>query len=84
MSAAGGPVWPVQMITPAEALAKVIDEPVYLDGEHFRHRPCGQSVGRFARTAVTCPGDFVSAVLRHMVMAHDLPLNTRGRDQDGH
>lgn len=72
-------VWPMHLITPEEAFTKVINEEIVLDGDHLRHVKCGQSVGNFGRGAKTCPGDVVSAVLRHMVMAHDVPLNTRGR-----
>lgn len=50
---------------------------------NLRHGPCGQSVamlgysttGHVIGGAMTSNGDLLSAVLRHMVMAHDLPLS---------
>jgi hypothetical protein len=44
------------------------------------HDGCGQSVGQLRRGGVTYNGsldEILAMVLRHMVMAHDVPLNTR-------
>lgn len=44
------------------------------------HDGCGQSMGQLRRGGVTYNGtldQMLSMVLRHMVMAHDVPLNTR-------
>jgi hypothetical protein len=81
--------WDPRLITPEQALGLTGDERLFLDytGDevHIRHGDCSQSVGVFwsLRTGiVTTPADIVSATLRHMVMAHDLPLN-RGAGKDG-
>ena len=45
---------------------------------------CGQSCGQLARGSVAYNGsldEMLSMVLRHMVMAHDEPLNTRGKPE---
>jgi hypothetical protein len=81
--------WDPRLITPEQALRLTGDERLYLDRTadevHIRHGDCSQSVGVFwsqRQGIVTTPADIVSSVLRHMVMAHDLPLN-RGAGNDG-
>lgn len=47
---------------------------------------CGQQICQLVRGGVTYNGtldEILSAVLRHMVMAHDVPLNTRPRTDSG-
>jgi hypothetical protein len=75
--------WDRRLLSPERALALAGDWPVRFtpleDGSfHAICDACGQSCGRFyAPLALleTSPADFLSAVLRHMVMAHDTPLN---------
>lgn len=74
--------WDPRLITPEQALGLTGDERLFLEPEgdevHMRHGDCSQSIGVFwskHQGIVTTPADIVSATLRHMVMAHDLPLN---------
>lgn len=49
-------------------------------------KPCGQSMGQLRRDEMVYNGSLdqiLSMVLRHMVMAHDEPLNTRSRPGQG-
>jgi hypothetical protein len=86
--------WPEQLITQAEAFAKAADWPVYADWESLGTGVegititlgcsiCQRSCGQLRRGHVAYNGtldQMLSMVLRHMVMAHDVPLNTRGAD----
>jgi hypothetical protein len=48
---------------------------------------CGQSCGQFYKADAlleTSPADLLSAVLRHMVMAHDVPLNKPAQEAAAH
>ena len=79
-----GPVaWPEQMITRAEAFGLAAEWPVYVDPRHVEdqvHLHCGRcfrSVGQLRRASTVYNGsldEMLSMVLRHMVMAHDVPL----------
>jgi hypothetical protein len=74
--------WPEQMITQAEAFGLAARWPVYAALDENAHiylacRKCHQSTGQLARGLVTYNGsldEMLSMVLRHMVMAHDVPL----------
>jgi hypothetical protein len=81
--------WPEQMITQAEAFALAANWPVGAEDcftEAGDRIPgdirlvcvkCGQSTGQLARSFVAYNGsldEMLSMVLRHMVMAHDVPL----------
>jgi hypothetical protein len=74
--------WPEQMITQAEAFGLAASWPVYAALDKNAHiylacRKCHQSTGQLARGLVTYNGsldEMLSMVLRHMVMAHDVPL----------
>jgi hypothetical protein len=88
----GAPSWPDKLITQAEAFAKAAEWPVYaipapqasidLNCGH-----CHRSMGQLRRGGVPYNAsldEMLAMVLRHMVMAHDVPLNTRapaGADQ---
>jgi hypothetical protein len=86
--------WPDKMITQAEAFAKASLWPLQVrDGcdENGNRIPgeielacvtCGRSMGQLAHGYTIYNGsldEMLSMVLRHMVMAHDEPLNTRGK-----
>jgi hypothetical protein len=94
----GGVAWPDKLITQAEAFAKAASWPVctrswfseadgperginlYCDKDR-----CGQSMGQLRRGDTVYNGsldEMLSMVLRHMVMAHNVPLNTRGKAPD--
>lgn len=47
----------------------------------LRHTACGQSCGLWTHGQPTSPDDILSGVLRHLVTAHDLPLNRAARDR---
>lgn len=80
--------WPEQMITQAEAFGLAAKWPVYVRGWFEAiNRPlgginlycgkCDQSTGQLDRDGVVYNGsldEMLSMVLRHMVMAHDVPL----------
>jgi hypothetical protein len=74
--------WPEQMITQAEAFGLAASWPVGagLADDASIHLYCGkceQSTGQLRRGYVTYNGsldEMLSMVLRHMVMAHDVPL----------
>lgn len=83
--------WPEQMITQAEAFGLAASWPVYAALDKNAHiylacRKCHQSTGQLARGLVTYNGsldEMLSMVLRHMVMAHDVPLaGLRARPDD--
>lgn len=79
--------WPEKMITQAEAFAKAADWPLWIDAlakgtAYLRCRKddCDQSCGQLVRDGTPYNAsldEMLSMVLRHMVMAHDVPLNTR-------
>jgi hypothetical protein len=81
------------MITQAEAMAKAGHWPVYAADAadaagtiSLRCGECQQSTGQLRRGGTTYNGsldEMLSMVLRHMVMAHDVPLNTREASADG-
>lgn len=79
--------WPDKLITQAEAFAMAADWPVRVD---WITTPvlevvllcgkCARSTGQLLREKTPYNGSLdqmLSMVLRHMVMAHDVPLNTR-------
>jgi hypothetical protein len=93
-----GAGWPDKLITQAEAFAKAAHWPIYVHDAHSPHnspgdndislycRQCAQSMGQLRRRGTTYNGsldEMLSMVLRHMVMAHDEPLNTRGLNRCG-
>jgi hypothetical protein len=80
--------WDERLISRAEAAALAGAHPVawYLHDEDpgllvLRCRPCGQSCGLWAADQPTSVDDFIAAVLRHLVMAHDVPLNRAARER---
>jgi hypothetical protein len=85
--------WPEKLITQAEAFAKAAAWPVYAWFEEDAQRTislrcgkCDQSCGQLRRGGVRYNAsldEMLSMVLRHMVMAHDEPLNTRGINRCG-
>jgi hypothetical protein len=74
--------WPEQMITQAEAFGLAASWPVWVDGwgKEDVYLRCGkddQSMGQLMRGGVRYNAsldEMLSMVLRHMVMAHDVPL----------
>jgi hypothetical protein len=78
--------WPEQMITQAEAFGLAASWPVHVHVEpHTMHLAsvylycdkCERSMGQLRRGPTTYNGsldEMLSMVLRHMVMAHDVPL----------
>lgn len=93
----GAVAWPDKMITQAEAFAKAAKWPVYVDWESLgtgingievtlRCGKCTGSCGQLRRGNAVYNGsldEMLSMVLRHMVQAHDAPLNTRGMQDNG-
>jgi hypothetical protein len=88
--------WNAQLIRPEEALAIAGDWPVVFavmhnsdanTGEiHMCCEDCGQSVAMLNRGDAEYRSSVegqLSAVLRHMVMAHDIPLNHRRENGRG-
>jgi hypothetical protein len=87
----GAAVWPDKMITQAEAFAKAANWPVYVRpwytnanghqaGINLYCGRCDGSCGQLVRDDTVYNGsldEMLSMVLRHMVQAHDIPLNTR-------
>jgi hypothetical protein len=87
--APGPPAWPDKLITQAEAFAKVASWPVYaapvgVTGDISQYcGKCHQSMGQLRRGGTVYNGsldEMLAMVLRHAVMAHDVPLNTRAAD----
>jgi hypothetical protein len=81
--------WPEKLITQAEAFGLAASWPVYVHDIHSPNnspgdndislfcRQCAQAVGQLRRQGTTYNGsldEMLSSVLRHMVMAHDVPL----------
>lgn len=88
---AAGPVWPDKMITQGEAFAKAAAWPIgpsapsALGDVNLECQECGRSMGQLRRGPVIYNGtldEILAMVLRHMVMAHDVPLNTRAPADD--
>ena|ERR1700734_3401880 len=79
--------WPDRLITRHEAIDKAADWPLAYSEPgaapfdvSLYCQVDGQAMGQLRRGHVTYNGtldELLSAVLRHMVMAHDVPLNTR-------
>jgi len=82
--------WPVKAVAGIELGAGVagagetrrLDDPdIFL-----MCRNCDRSMGQLRRASTVYNGsldEMLSMVLRHMVMAHDVPLNTRGQEAGG-
>lgn len=82
----GEAAWPEQMITRAEAFGLAAEWPVYAastvhpptaDELNLYCGKCSQSTGQLRRGGVPYNAsldEMLSMVLRHMVMAHDVPL----------
>jgi hypothetical protein len=80
--------WPEKLITQAEAFGLAASWPVYVrswftsasgpeQGINFYCGRCDQSAGQLVREGTVYNGsldEMLSMVLRHMVMAHDVPL----------
>jgi hypothetical protein len=87
----GHVAWPEKLITQAEAFVLAADWPVrvVVEGDsdvNLACRKCGRSCGQLRRggTAYNATLDeMLSAVLRHMVMAHDVPLAGLRKDTSG-
>jgi hypothetical protein len=93
----GAAVWPDKLITQAEAFAKTAKWPVYVDWESLgtgvngievtlRCGKCTGSCGQLRRGNAVYNGsldEMLSMVLRHMVQAHDVALNTREASASG-
>jgi hypothetical protein len=94
----GAVAWPEQMITRAEAFGLAAEWPVYVQhGEPgnlpeddmdtaLRCGKCHQSTGQLYHAGTTYNGsldEMLSMVLRHMVMAHDVPLAGLRRTEPG-
>jgi hypothetical protein len=91
--------WPEKLITQAEAFVLAANWPVYVEQDSVGHLPeddmdivlrcakCHQSTGQLVRGGTTYNGsldEMLSMVLRHMVMAHDVPLaGLRKKGDDG-
>ena len=81
----GAPQWPDKLITQAEAFAKAASWPVYAmpapgASIDLLCGHCHRSAGQLRRGGVPYNAsldEMLAMVLRHMVMAHDEPLNTR-------
>jgi hypothetical protein len=89
--------WPEKLITQAEAFVLAAAWPVRAvvrgDSANLADpnidlwcSKCDRSCGQLRRSGVTYNGsldEMLSAVLRHMVMAHDVPLAGLRKDADG-
>jgi hypothetical protein len=81
------PGWNDALISREQAARLAGAEPVHwhwdrdIGGLLLRHTSCGKSCGLWMPGQPTTPDDVLSGVLRHLVMAHDLPLNHAARDQ---
>jgi hypothetical protein len=82
-----GVQWDDRLISQAEAFAIAGAHPVEWHshpeggGLVLRCRDCQQSCGQWRPKAPTSADDMIAAVLRHLVMAHDLPLNKAARKE---
>src|SRR5579859_4356036 len=80
-----GVQWDPKLIGQAEAYALAGAHPVrWADhdegaGVLLRCVECGQSCGLWAKNDATTADDVLAGVLRHLVMAHDMPLNKAAR-----
>jgi hypothetical protein len=76
-------VWDERLMTQAEAYKLAGRWPVHFE-IHAVCEECGQSAGLFASSGrparATSPDDFVGAVLRHLVTAHDVETKRDDRD----
>jgi hypothetical protein len=93
----GAAVWPDKLITRAEAFAKAAQWPVYARswftsadgierGINLYCGECDRSMGNLRREETVYNGsldEMLSMVLRHMVQAHDVALNTREANASG-
>jgi hypothetical protein len=90
--------WPEKLITQAEAFVLAAAWPVYAELDSLGHLPeddmnivlrcgkCHRSTGQLRRAGTTYNGsldEMLSMVLRHMVMAHDVPLAGLRKEHDG-
>ena len=85
--------WPEKLITQAEAFVLAADWPVYAavsgDDINLHCGKCDRSTGQLRRGLVNGTiyngslDEMLSAVLRHMVMAHDVPLAGLRKEHDG-
>lgn len=83
--------WPEKLITQAEAFVLAADWPVDVSANpvgdvHLYCRKCHNSCGQLNREGTTYNGtldEMLSMVLRHMVMAHDVPLAGLRKAPDG-
>ena len=83
---AGDPAWRDRLISAGEVAARTWEWGVRLarreNGSfHLECAECGQSAGLLSQgeemaSWVVTTGELMSAVLRHMVMAHDQPLGS--------
>lgn len=91
-----GVAWPDKLITQAEAFSLAADWPVFTRHWHDPDKNeqgislyCARddmSMGQLRREGIVYNGsldEILSMVLRHMVMAHDIPLNIRKNENDG-
>jgi hypothetical protein len=94
----GHVAWPEKLITQAEAFVLAGDWPVYAGisttgpmniadfDVNLYCRKCRRSCGQLSRNGTAYNGsldEMLSAVLRHMVMAHDVPLAGLRKDTSG-
>jgi hypothetical protein len=79
--------WDDRLISQAEALQLAGAHPVEWQlheeraGFLMRCRDCRQSCGLWTPGVATTADDMLAGVLRHLVMAHDMPLNKAARKE---
>jgi len=81
----GHVTWPEKLITQAEAFVLAADWPIEVRVDLLCGK-CKQSVGQLQRGGIPYNASLdeqLSAVLRHMVMAHDVPLAGLRKEHDG-
>jgi hypothetical protein len=81
----GHVAWPEKLITQAEAFVLAADWPTEVRVDLLCGK-CKLSVGQLERGGIaynTTLDEKLSMVLRHMVMAHDVPLAGLRKDTDG-
>lgn len=77
--------WPEKLITQAEAFVLAADWPIEVRVDLLCGK-CKQGVGQLQRAGLPYNATLdeqLSAVLRHMVMAHDIPLAGLRKDTSG-
>jgi hypothetical protein len=91
----GAVAWPDKMITQAEAFAKAASWRIYPRIDYGTSGSpdinlicdeCRRSMGQLRYAGTVYNGsldEMLSMVLRHMVQAHDVALNTRGMQDNG-